>query len=120
MCSSDLANAVRAETAEGGESRHLRAALEAGDPVARKILAEVADDLAFALSHAVHLFHPEIIVVGGGLSLVGEPLRAAMATALPPYLMEAFHPGPRVALAGLGEDSVPVGALALAAALVAQ
>ncbi|MFM8878091.1 MAG: ROK family protein, partial [Verrucomicrobiota bacterium] len=114
-----LANAVCAQTAEGGEARHLRAALEAGDPVARKILGEVADDLAFALSHAVHLFHPEIIVVGGGLSLVGEPLRAAMAAALPPYLMEAFHPGPRVALAGLGEDSVPVGALALAAAIVA-
>jgi glucokinase len=82
-------------------------------------LEEVADDLAFALSHAVHLFHPEIIVVGGGLSLVGEPLRAAIAAALPAYLMEAFHPGPQVALAGLGEDSVPVGALALAAAIVA-
>jgi hypothetical protein len=44
----------------------------------------------------------------------------AMAAALPPYLMEAFHPGPQVALAGLGEDSVPVGALALAAALTAS
>ena len=82
-------------------------------------MEEVADDLAFALSHAVHLFHPEIIVVGGGLSLVGEPLRGAIAAALPAYLMDAFHPGPRVALAGLGEDSVPVGALALAAAIVA-
>jgi len=112
-----LAQAVRAQTTEGGEARHLRGALDAGDPVALKILAAVADDLAFALSHAVHLFHPEIIVVGGGLSLVGEPLRAAMAAALPAYLMEAFRPGPQVALAGLGEDSVPVGALALAAAL---
>jgi glucokinase len=108
---------VRAQTTEGGEARHLRGALDAGDPVALKILVAVADDLAFALSHAVHLFHPEIIVVGGGLSLVGEPLRAAMAAALPAYLMEAFRPGPQVALAGLGEDSVPVGALALAAAL---
>ncbi len=112
-----LAQAVRAQTTEGGEARHLRGALDAGDPVALKILVAVADDLAFALSHAVHLFHPEIIVVGGGLSLVGEPLRAAMAAALPAYLMEAFRPGPQVALAGLGEDSVPVGALALAAAL---
>lgn len=113
-----LARAVMAQSSEGGEARHLRAALDAGDDVARKILSEVADDLAFALSHAVHLFHPEVIVVGGGLSLVGEPLRAAMAATLPGYLMEAFRPGPRVALAGLGEDSVPVGALALAAALL--
>jgi glucokinase len=43
-----------------------------------------------------------------------------MAEALPAYLMEAFRPGPQVALAGLGEDSVPIGALALAAALTAS
>ena len=115
-----LARAVVSQSSEGGESRHLRSAIDAGDPLARKILGDVADDLAFALSHAVHLFHPEIIVVGGGLSLVGEPLRAAMAEALPAYLMEAFRPGPQVALAGLGEDSVPIGALALAAALTAS
>jgi glucokinase len=113
-----LARAVKSQATEGGEARHLRGALDAGDAVAWKILTEVADDLAFALSHAVHLFHPEVIVVGGGLSLVGEPLRAAMAAALPGYLMEAFQPGPTVALAGLGEDSVPIGALALAAALM--
>ena len=115
-----LARAAVSQSSEGGESRHLRSAIDAGDPLARKILGDVADDLAFALSHAVHLFHPEIIVVGGGLSLVGEPLRAAMAEALPAYLMEAFRPGPQVALAGLGEDSVPIGALALAAALTAS
>ena len=115
-----LARAVGSQSSEGGESRHLRSAIDAGDPLARKILGDVADDLAFALSHAVHLLHPEIIVVGGGLSLVGEPLRAAMAEALPAYLMEAFRPGPQVALAGLGEDSVPIGALALAAALTAS
>lgn len=115
-----LARAVVSQSSEGGESRHLRSAIDAGDPLARKILGDVADDLAFALSHAVHLFHPEIIVVGGGLSLVGEPLRAAMAEALPAYLMDAFRPGPRMALAGLGEDSVPIGALALASALTAS
>ena len=115
-----LARAVVSQSSEGGESRHLRSAIDAGDPLARKILGDVADDLAFALSHAVHLFHPEIIVVGGGLSLVGDSLRAAMAEALPAYLMEAFRPGPQVALAGLGEDSVPIGALALAAALTAS
>jgi glucokinase len=63
----------------------------------------------------VQLFHPEVVVMGGGLSLVGEPLRAAVAAALPRYVMDSFQPGPRVVLAGLGEDSVPVGALALAA-----
>jgi len=100
--------------AKQGEARFLAQALADHDPIAQAILSELADNLAFALSHAVHLFHPGIIVVGGGLSLIGTPLRDAIATALPGYVMESFHPVPAIALAGLGEDSVPVGALALA------
>jgi len=100
--------------ARGGESKHLAKALAKNDAAAQAILNETAEDLAFGLSHAVHLFHPEVIVLGGGLSLVGEPLRAAVAGALPRFLMEVFQPGPEVRLAALGEDSVPVGALLLA------
>jgi glucokinase len=99
----------------GGEAQHLAAALQAGDPLAQRILDETTDDLAFALSHAVHLFHPECIVLGGGLSLLGEPLRAAVEQRLPDYVMHAFAPGPSIRLAALGEDAVPVGALLLAA-----
>lgn len=95
----------------GGEARHLAAALARGDPVAARLLEEVAGDLAFGLSHVTHLFHPQVIILGGGLSGVGEPLRAAVERALCPLLMEVFRPGPRVALAKLGADAVPVGAL---------
>jgi len=97
-----------------GQARALAPALAQGDALAAQILAEVADDLAFGLSHVTQLMHPEVIVLGGGLSLVGEPLRAAVASALQRYVMEAFAPGPRVAQADLGEDAVPVGALILA------
>ncbi len=97
-----------------GQARALAPALARGDALAQRILAEVADDLAFGLSHVTQLMHPEVVVLGGGLSLVGEPLRAAVADALQRYVMEAFAPGPRVVLAGLGEDAVPVGALLLA------
>ncbi len=64
--------------AAGGEARHLAAAIEAKDALASRILREAADDLAFALSRAIHLFHPQVIVLGGGLSLVGEPLRGGV------------------------------------------
>jgi len=97
-----------------GEAKFLKTALEQNDPVAQKILHETAEDLAFALSHAVHLFHPEIIILGGGLSLVGEPLRDAVENYLPKFLMEVFTPGPKISLAKLGENSVPVGAVTLA------
>ncbi len=101
----------------GGEGRLLPQALAAGDAAARQIVQDVADDLAFALSHVTHLFHPEVIVLGGGLSLIGEPLRAAVAAKLPRLVMEVFHGGPPIQLATLGEDAVPVGALLLAAAV---
>jgi glucokinase len=99
---------------KGGEAKHLGAALAKGDRAAQTILTETAEDLAFGLSHVIHLFHPAVIVIGGGLSLVGEPLRQAVAQALPRFIMEAFAPGPQIVLAALGEDAVPVGALVLA------
>ncbi|HZR15959.1 MAG TPA: ROK family protein [Verrucomicrobiae bacterium] len=103
---------------QGGEARHLAAALAAGDRAAAGLLAELAEDLAFGLSHVVHLFHPEIMVLGGGLSGIGEPLRVAVEKAVSGFVMEAFAPGPRIALAALWEDAVPTGALLLAASVL--
>ena len=99
----------------GAEAKALGPALARNDALAAKVIFDVADDLAFGLSHVTHLAHPQIVVIGGGLSLIGEPLRAAVEAALSKYVMRAFAPGPKVALARLGEDVVPVGALALAA-----
>jgi glucokinase len=98
-----------------GEAKHLAPALAQNDPEARGIIDEFAEDLAFGLSHVAHLIHPEAIVLGGGLSLVGEPLRAAVEKALDRFVMHAFTPRPRVMLSALREDAVPVGALLLAA-----
>src|SRR5256714_7617479 len=85
-----------------GEARWLAPAVASGDVAARRILDQAGEDLAFGLSHAVHLFHPEAIVLGGGLSLVGEPLRVAVEGALSRFTMEAFAPGPQIRLAALG------------------
>ena len=99
-----------------GEAKQLVPAIQQDDAVAKQLLQETSNDLAFGLSHVTHLCHPEVIVLGGGLSCVGEPLRAAVQNALPRFLMEAFAPGPKIALARLGEDAVPMGALQLASA----
>ncbi len=107
-----LAGLVHGRT--GCEARYLKAAVEAGDETAVRILTQEAEDLAYGLSHVVHLLHPESIVLGGGLSLLGQPLRDAVAVALPRFVMDAFKPGPDVLLTALGEDAVPVGALLLA------
>jgi glucokinase len=119
LCSADSNSILRKLIGDtpDGEAKHLPAALLANDPIAIQILRELSDDLAFAFSHVIHLLHPKMLILGGGLSLVGEPLRAAIANAIPTYLMKAFAPGPTIALAALGEDAVPSGALHLAAQL---
>jgi glucokinase len=97
-----------------GEAQKLAEALMAGDPAAKRILSELAQTVAFALSHVTHLLHPEIVVVGGGLSNIGEPLREEIEHYLPQFLMEVFRPGPKVTLTMHGDNAVPVGALRLA------
>ena len=97
----------------GGEAKHLTEALAEGDSLAQDILTTVTRDLAFALSHITHLFHPQVITLGGGLSLIGFPLRKSIEEQLPGLLMEIYGNGPQIKLAELGEDSVPVGALLL-------
>lgn len=97
-----------------GEARTLAPAIEQGDPASLEILETTADDLAFALSHAVHLVNPQVIILGGGLSLIGEPFRKLVEQKLPGYLMDVLRPGPSVQLSALKEDAVPVGALSLA------
>ncbi len=104
--------------AQGGEARHLARALAEQDSAAELILKETAEDLAFGLSQIMHLFHPEVIVLGGGLSLIGEPLRLAVAGALPAFVMEAFHGSTHIRLAALAEDAVPMGCLLAAQQLV--
>ncbi|QDK79627.1 ROK family protein [Spirosoma sp. KCTC 42546] len=97
----------------GKEARFLHPAYEASDPVARMLIEQIGSVAALGLSHVVHLFHPDAIVLGGGISLIGEPLRAAIRQALPRFVMKSFQPPPIVLLAKLGEDAVPVGALEL-------
>lgn len=97
-----------------GEARALASALKQEDQPAHDILDETTDDFAYALSHAVHLLNPETVILGGGLSLIGEKFRQLVAEKLPLYLMDVLRPGPSVQLSLLKEDAVPVGALALA------
>lgn len=104
----------------GGEAKHLATVLKKGDATANQLLIELAESLAFGLSHVVHLMHPQGIILGGGLSAIGEPLRAAVEHALRGFTMEAFAPGPAIRLTALGEDAVPVGALRVAQAALAR
>lgn len=95
------------------ESRYLSSAIEAKCEVANSIFSELVNNLSLGYSHVVHLINPDKIIIGGGLSLMGEVLRISIEKSLPGYLLDALSPGPEICLAELGEDVVAIGAILL-------
>jgi glucokinase len=86
-----------------------------GDGTALKILSDAWDHLADAIRHVVVLMCPRRIVIGGGVSLMGErllfePLRKLVAE----RVFEPFADCYDIVPATLGEEVVVHGAIALA------
>jgi glucokinase len=86
-----------------------------GDEFARAILSRARAALAKAIAQVLVLLCPRRIIIGGGVSLIGErllfaPLRQAMAD----QVFKPFAGCYDIVPAALGEEVVVHGALALA------
>jgi glucokinase len=84
-----------------------------GDPLATELVAEAGRHLGVALASLANIFDPDVFVIGGGVSVVGdlmlEPARDELRTrALPP---QNSRP---VKAAELGPDAGMIGAAAMA------
>lgn len=94
----------------------VHALAEGGDTIARKVLEEAAGALAVGIANVVALLHPERVILGGGVSLMGplfwEPLRAELRERAFAPFAQSFDLVP----AALGEEVVVVGAVLLALA----
>ena len=91
-------------------TRELFEAAAEGDPVARDAVEAVALALALGASALVHAVDPALVVLGGGLSRVGD----ALAEPFRRHLEETSFITPPVAVSSLGEESVELGAARLA------
>jgi glucokinase len=106
----------------GGEADRLTAkdvaqAAAEGNEIARQVLDHACQALGWAIAQVITLAAPEVIVIGGGVSLIGEqfffaPVRAEVARYVFPPLAGAY----KIVPAALGESAVVHGAIALAAA----
>lgn len=90
-------------------------AAELGDETAITLVDDIAHYVGLAITNSITLLHPEIFVLGGGVSLMGEVLFAPLRERLTELAYEPYGGGTVLLPAKLGEDVVLVGALLLAA-----
>jgi len=86
-------------------------ALRRGDPSAARIFDGFCKQVARGLANLVMIFDPEKILLGGGLTDIGEPLRAGVDHWLQELILGAEHrPRVDVIMAELGDDAGALGA----------
>jgi len=87
-----------------------------GDAEAREILAEAMNYLGIGMANLVNLFNPELIVIGGGLTNIGELLFGPVRRAIDRRAFRAQAQTVQVVQAKLGKDVGVLGAAAVALA----
>ena len=88
-------------------------ASEQGDEIAKRILQETCQILGVGLSNVVALLHPERVILGGGISLMGPLFWDALQHEFQARVMPTFAAGVELVPAKLKEDVVVIGALCL-------
>jgi glucokinase len=91
-----------------------RAALQ-GDPLARSVIEQAGQAIGRHLASLVHAFDPEVIVLGGGVSLIGPLFFEPIERTLRLHVMHpAYLEGLRLVPAELGDEAGLIGAMILA------
>lgn len=85
----------------------------AGDDAARQTLAEVFADFGRGIAAVQHAYDPDLITIGGGVSLAGRALTEPVATEARHWLMRERRDHLRLESAALGLHSQLHGAAAL-------
>lgn len=83
------------------------------DEFAVNFLDTVAHTFSLGLANVIDLISPEIIAVGGGVSLIGEPLISRLNTYTAQYIHYNNRGKYKIVQSELGEMTVPVGTLLL-------
>lgn len=104
----------RAAAAAGlpADGRKITELVEAGEPTAQRVWAEVASVIAVGVANLAYLFAPDAVVLGGGVGRSGgmllEPVRERLASHGPPGRDEPVA----LRTAELGDDAGLVGGAA--------
>ncbi|MFQ6100862.1 MAG: ROK family protein [Anaerolineae bacterium] len=89
-------------------------AADQGDGEAQKILAEAMDYLGIGMANLVNLFNPQLIVIGGGLTNIGDALFEPVRRQIDRRAFRVPAQTVRVVPAALGDNVGALGAAAVA------
>lgn len=87
--------------------------IEKKDAFSLKILEEISEYFAIALCNVLCFYSPEVIAIGGGISLIGEPLIDTIRNYVQQYVYQNCKGKYRIVKSELDEDVVLVGTLLL-------
>lgn len=105
---------VRAAQPRNHKWRDGRAIFEsahAGDPIILALLEDWTDEIVQGLAGLVHIFNPQLILIGGGVSAQQELLIEPIARKVRASIMPAFAEGLEIRAAQLHNDAGMVGAV---------
>ena len=105
-----IARAERQTGRTGWNGRMIFEGAAQGDPLLRLALDGWLDDVAAGVTGLVHIFNPELVLIGGGVSaqeeLLLNPLRARVLAGVMPRFAEGLH----IERAMLGNNAGMIGA----------
>lgn len=95
------------------DAKHVYSAAEMGDEIAWRILNETCQTLGIAISNVIALLHPELVIIGGGVSLMGPLFWNTLQNEVKSSAMPSFLSRTDVIKAEFEENVVVIGALCL-------
>ena len=106
-----LVRAAQEKDPDWKDGRAIFAAAEAGNETVLALLDAWTDEIAQGLAGMVHIFNPQLILIGGGVSAQQKLLIEPIAAKVKASVMPAFAEGLEVRAAQLHNDAGMVGAV---------
>ncbi len=101
-------------SADGVTAQVIVGAARAGDALSVELLREAGRWLGLGVVGLVHLFNPQVVIVGGGVTGAGELLMEPLRDEVFSGVMPVFREDLKIVLPDLGSDAGLYGAVALA------
>ena len=95
------------------DARDIETAALGGDGLARELIEQAGTALGLGVRNLLHLFNPEVVVIGGGVARIGSPLWDPMLRVVESDALSVYRQDLRIVPAALADDSGLLGAALL-------